>query len=269
MSWKLFHKIKVVDMGLILKKTFYGMPRRVFSGIRTRDSLARVLACLVLLSSGLLYRYFAYRFDISLNNKVELPVALRNFPLQIGGWDGEDIELDDSILAAAGNDDYLNRLYLDNNTGEWLGVYVAYTGNPRTMIGHRPERCYTGSGWLLDGSEDRQLVTPGGNRIDFRLHRFHMPMSSLSTRFVANYYILNGRIVSGEKEFSGMGWRMPNVSGHFASYVAQVQFSSDDEDAITRGVMYFADSFIGILPDENGNTNAVESRDSNLDGNEL
>jgi EpsI family protein len=186
---------------------------------------------------------------------VALPVPLGKFPFEIGNWIGKDVPLSESILRVAQNDDYLNRSYTEESTGASVMLYVAYTARPRTMLGHRPQVCYPGSGWVHVGTE-RSQITAGSLTIPCLVHRFHRPEGDRREIVVLNYYVVNGKMTNDESVFSGVGWRTPNIQGDPARYVAQVQVSSNTEAPARKAAAEFADYVLGFLPDEQGKVRA-------------
>jgi hypothetical protein len=83
-------------------------------------------------------------------------------------------------------------------------------------------------------------------------------MPEIQEIVVLNYYILNGQITSDERNFSGVGWRTPNIAGDPARYVAQVQISSVLENSVRMAAMDMADLIMDYFPDKNGRVRAVD-----------
>jgi hypothetical protein len=63
----------------------------------------------------------------------------------VGDWEGEDQQLSEREVAAAGLTGYVMRHYVNKETGVGLSVYVA-CGKPGPIAAHRPEVCYGGAG---------------------------------------------------------------------------------------------------------------------------
>src|SRR4030042_348318 len=111
-----------------------------------------ILAVLLLVCSGITYRALASRLKLVVGTPVELPVPLSAFPKQIGHWAGNDVPISENIQRAAGNDAFLNRLFINKSSNLWANVYIAYTAHPRTMLGHRPQICYVAAGWVPEST---------------------------------------------------------------------------------------------------------------------
>ena len=74
--------------------------------------------------------------------------TFREFPVQFGGWRGEEAQLDPEIAVATGAEVLVNRNYRDV-AGHSVVLHTAMFKNPATGIGHTPSVCYTSSGWNL------------------------------------------------------------------------------------------------------------------------
>ena len=222
-----------------------------------------MLAILLLVSAGIAHRVLASRLKLIAETPITLPVPLSAFPMQVGGWVGKDVPISDTIKNVAGNDDFINRLYINKSTNQWANVYVAYSARPRTMLGHRPQVCYIGGGWVHDGTETSEFVSFFGRHMPCLIHRFHMPSSRTDEVVVLNYYILNGQITINEKGFSGIGVRTPNIGGNVARYVAQIQISSRLENDVLAAAKAFAELILDYFPDEKDNPPSVELKMEN------
>jgi EpsI family protein len=217
---------------------------------------------LLVVGAGIAYRAVASRLKSFVDTPIELPVPLSAFPKQIGQWTGEDVPIPPNILRATGNDDSLNRLYRNTASHEWADLYIAYTGRPRVMLGHRPEVCYVAGGWVHDRTEESAFTASSGKRVPCMVYNFHMPRPQYQERVVLNFYIVNGRLTADESAFSGVGWRTPNIAGDPARYVAQVQVGSVLESSVRTVVEDLADLILDFFPDENGEVAVVRAGQS-------
>jgi len=134
--------------------------RDIFSGASV--SKLMIFAAGVMLVAGVGYRVASSRLSAAMENRVELPVPLSEFPIEFGGWAGEDVPIPRNIQQAAGNDDFLSRMFEHKATGQRVNLYVAYSGRPRTMLGHRPRVCYVSNGWVWESSVESRFVSSGG-----------------------------------------------------------------------------------------------------------
>lgn len=215
-------------------------------------SLVLSLSLVLLILSGIAYRVLASRLKLIVEVPIELPVPLSAFPARIGAWVGKDVPIPPNIQRVAGNDDFLNRLYINESANQWANIYVAYSARPRTMLGHRPQVCYVGGGWIHDSTETSEIVSNFGRRIPCLVHRFRMPAPGYEERVVLNFYIVNGKLSNDESGFSGVGWRTPNITGNAARYVAQVQISSVLENSTRTAAKDMTELILDFFPDKNG-----------------
>jgi hypothetical protein len=206
------------------------------------------VAVLVIAASGTVYRVWAQKLDALSQIKVLPSIPFDQFPKTIGNWQGEDVPISETVLKVAANDDYVHRFYVNNMQRQNGSLYVAYTAEPRRMLGHRPRVCYVGNGWIHDGSEDYRIETSSGRTINALLHRFHRPGLDYQNIIVINYYVINGVPTSNHKDFSGLRWRRPKKSDGRMDYVAQVQISSISESAAKTMAAEMSDPVFFHLP---------------------
>jgi hypothetical protein len=221
---------------------------------------------LLLVTSGVAYRIVVSNLKLIVSTPIELPVPLDNIPKTINSWVGRDEPIKQSVQKVAGNDAFLNRLYIDESRNQWVTLYIAYTARPRTMLGHRPQICYVAGGWVHDSTQLTEVTSESGRTIPCLLHRFHKPAPSYEETVVLNFYIVNGQLTSDENVFSGVGWRTPNIAGNPARYVAQVQVGSIMEHSIREAIEEMAEIILDYFPDENGQVKAsmnIAAIDSN------
>jgi hypothetical protein len=219
------------------------------------------MAVAALLASGAFYRVSVSEIDKMSKRHIRLPLPLSDVPKIVGDWTGTDLSISETVQEVAGNDDFLNRVYIDKRTNQSANIYLSYSARPHTMIGHKPSVCYPANGWVYDEQSISEYITHGGRRISYVINKFHKPLPEVREVFVLNYYIINGRITIEEQAFEGLGWRTPNIDGDPARYVAQVQVSSSSEHSIVSMARDITDVLLQFLPDENGQVKAVNTLD--------
>ena len=206
------------------------------------------LTVVLLIFSGIAYRSVAEHMQSVAGSPITLPVALNEFPLEVGQWSGREVPIPANVQRVAGNDDFLSRLYVNQATGQWASIYVAFTARPRTMLGHRPQVCYPAHGWIHDSTDHKKVISRSGLEIPCLLHRFHRPAPNYEEMLVLNFYIVNGLLTDDESVFSGVGWRTPNIAGDPARYVAQVQVSSVLENSAWTAAKDMTDLILEYFP---------------------
>ena len=207
------------------------------------------IVVVLLLSSGGVYRKTASYFHALSEIKAYPAIPFEEFPMHFGPWQGYPLTISETVLKVAANDDYLSRVYVDQNRRLQASVYVAYTAEPRRMLGHRPRVCYTGGGWIHDGTQEDTIVTTGQREIPVLIHQFHRPGLDYQQVTVVNYYVVNGTVTSDHTSFSGLRFRRPKVTNGRAAYVAQVQISSSSETAAKILAQELSDEFFRYLPE--------------------
>ena len=227
-------------------------------GVGVYIVISWLLAIVLVVGFGLAYRSLASHLRIITQNPVPLPIPLDEIPLKVGHWKGKDVPIPINIQRSAGNDDFVNRLYVNESSNEWVNIYIAYTARPRTMLGHRPQVCYPASGWVHDSTNKTQIISKRSVGIPCLIHIFHTPAPQFEQRIVLNYYIVNGRFTSDESVFSGLGWRTPNIEGDPARYAAQVQISSVLESSVLSAAEDIADLLADYFPDKTGQVKAEQ-----------
>ena len=217
--------------------------------MRTRKIyLFGILGLAVLVSAGWYYRVLAEKYEAISMMPLLPSIPLDNFPLILGGWNGRDVPISETVLKVAGNDDYLSRFYLNSHAQAGASLYVGYTAEPRRMLGHRPQICYVGSGWVHDDSKPVVLRTATGNDLECLIHRFYRPGLAYEEVFVLNYYVVNGVITTDHTSFDGLRWRRPKQAGGRLEYVAQIQISSSSEQAVRLLAQEIADPIMDYMP---------------------
>lgn len=236
--------------------------RRKMPGGGTPVWLAAVLAVLMLITAGFAYRAAVARVPSGAVAAVQLPVPLKQFPLQIAGWTGSDLPIPETTAEYMRQnfaDDFISRRYINASLGQWADAYIVYcSSRPGGILGHQPRVCYPAHGWIHDGTVTSEIPSGSGRPISCLIHRFHKPAPAFVEMVVLSFYVLNGQITLSEKDFSSFFGRMPNVSGDPARYVAQVQISSIYEHSVRTVAAQMADTILSFLPDQNGRQGAAD-----------
>ncbi len=77
-------------------------------------------------------------------------------PLQIAGYDGEELEVNESIFRFLGADAMLERLY--TGPDGWVSVTLIYGAHWRNV--HSPSGCYPAQGWLTVNDDAIEVAAP-------------------------------------------------------------------------------------------------------------
>jgi EpsI family protein len=223
--------------------------------IQKTVKFSAILSCFVLLAAGYAYRKAAVRLDALVKEPLLPTIPLSVLPYQIGQWKGEDQPLGEAVLEVAGNDDYINRVYHLADSEYYVNLYVAFTGQPRSMRRHRPEVCYVGAGWILEQTEEQEIQLESGQHLPVQIHYFRKPPPEILRLMVLNYYIVNGNVTRDHHAFSGILWRVPTFSRKQIRYVAQVQVSSVSSTALMSFIPEAAPLILPFMPVQNDHEN--------------
>lgn len=239
-------------------KTVYPMS---VSSAKAQVWLVWVLAILLLIGSGIVYRLVASHLQLVVKAPIVLPVPLGSLSTQIGNWTGTELAIRATTreyMEKNFADDFLSRRYLDSSKNIWADVYVVYcSSRPGGILGHRPGVCYPAHGWIHDSTERSQFTSAAGRQVACLVHRFHKPAPMSDQTVILNFYVLNGQITADEDDFSGPFSRRPNIGRDPARYVAQIQISSVLENSVRTAAGDMTDMILSFLPDENGQVRAT------------
>jgi EpsI family protein len=210
---------------------------------------AWIIALSALLTAGVTYRSAAAKQQLIESQASPISIPLKEFPLKINEWSGRDISTDYPIQKATGCNDYLLRVYKKSKR-EWINLYITFNAQPRKMVGHRPEVCFTASGWNLLNDEKTEFATTSGKKIPCVKYLFEKPVWPRDEMTVLNYYIFNGRLTDDHKDFSSIKWRRLTGDNDQVRYVTQVQISSSNEEAAEDAAAEMTDLITEFFPKE-------------------
>jgi hypothetical protein len=117
-------------------------------------------ALTLLLTAGLLHGIWTERWQPS-TALSEAADRLHNVPLDIGDWQGKDIEVDAEAFAQAGARSYWARTY-SRRDGDGTVLAILMCGRAGKMAVHTPEVCYRGAGYDLLDTPTHAVVRDDG-----------------------------------------------------------------------------------------------------------
>ncbi|MCP4450303.1 MAG: exosortase-associated EpsI family protein [Planctomycetes bacterium] len=224
-----------------------------------------VAGMLVLLVGGYVHRRVRAHIDAG-TTEVASSLNLTSFPKTVYGWDGNDLEIPATTVSYMRQnfaDDYFSRRYMNNAKSLWADVYVVYcTTRPASIIGHKPQVCYKNSGWIPDSVGLKSFTSRSGRVVPCLIHRFHRPRGSYAEVVILNFYVVNGRVLTDEGQFTGLIGRRPNIGGKEAKYVAQIQISAVYESNVLEAARDMVDTLFNWLPDEEGHVQATQTSEN-------
>lgn len=227
-------------------------------GFAVKSSMwfALAVGVLLLVSAGIAYRIPAKEIRGLGEEPISLPIPLSKFPMNVGQWEGQVQNVrstTEEYMRDHFADDFLSRIYVNSTTNAWVSVYVVYcSSRPGGILGHRPRVCYPSTGWQHESTEKVPYTSPGGRSIEYLLHRFYKAPPDYDRTTVVSFYVVNGRITSSEKDFSGPQGRRPNIDKDPSRYVAQIQISSSVQKSIEAALDGMVDDILEFLPGTGG-----------------
>jgi len=181
--------------------------------------IAAVAASSLMLIFGVAYRVVAARLEGPIDRAPISPAALARFPLQIGDWTGEDVPLDEKVVRATDTDAHLNRQYSRHGGLEAISFYIASGVKARDLMPHRPEVCYTGSGWTLMDRRSAELPLPNSGKLPCHIMQFSRGTLNTQKVVVLDYYLVDGQYCADVSLLRSKAWRGSGM----VRYVAQVE----------------------------------------------
>ncbi len=180
-----------------------------------------VVALVLLLAGGAGYRAAASWYDRDSDATPLPPGTLDKLSLDLGGWIGQDVPLDENVIKATDTDQHVNRAYRNAEHTRQVGLWVAYGVRFRDLMPHRPEVCYPGNGWTKRDAVEATLALDNGLTLHCRLLQFERGGLVDRRINVLNYYIIDGQYSPDVAMLRSRIWR-PSAA---ATDVAQVQIT--------------------------------------------
>ena len=181
--------------------------------------IAAATASFLMLIFGLGYRVLAARLAAPVNTTPISPEALQRLPLQIGGWMGQDVPLDDAIARATDTDAHINRRYSRQGGLKSVLLYIASGVRARDLMTHRPEVCYTGNGWTRMDRRALELPLSDGMILPCNVLQFSRGALNTQRVMVLDYYLVDGQYCRDVSLLRSKAWRGSGT----VDYVAEVQ----------------------------------------------
>ena len=181
--------------------------------------IAAAMACFILIAGGVGYRMLFAYYAKGDNIDPLPPGTLATFPMQIGDWNGKDKPLDVRIIEQTDTDDRINRHYYKAGSPSEVWFYVAYGVQARDMMPHRPEVCWTSSGWAIADRKTVKFSLEDGMALDCDIFVFERSGFNSQKYILVNYYLVDGMFAP---DVSLLRSKVRGGSGAI-KYVAQVE----------------------------------------------
>jgi EpsI family protein len=153
---------------------------------------ARFAAALLLLVSTALFLQARNRGEVFPPRK-----PLSQFPEQLGGWKGTDVEIGQDIRDILGAGDFMLRVYrAEDNRQPSTDLFIAYFPSQRAGDTiHSPKNCLPGAGWTPIDSARISLSLSGHS--PFPVNRYVIAKGS-DRLLVLYWYLAHDRAVASE-----------------------------------------------------------------------
>ncbi len=120
----------------------------------------------------------------------------REFPLNVGAWQGKGARLEQIYVDTLKFDDYLLADFSDGNAP--VNLYAAYYGSQRQgQSAHSPRTCMPGGGWEITSLTQRVIADVAVNQQPLIVNRTVIEMGELK-QVVYYWFQQRGRVVTNE-----------------------------------------------------------------------
>src|SRR5262249_8483726 len=117
-----------------------------------------LLGLAVVLGAGALHGVWTERWHTTTD--LEAAVArLDARPDEVAEWRGQPFQIDERVLRQAGAEGHWLRRFSHTKTGATVTI-VLLCGRTGQMAVHRPEDCYRGAGYEIQGAAVRRTIPP-------------------------------------------------------------------------------------------------------------
>jgi EpsI family protein len=175
------------------------------------------------------------------------------FPLQLEGWTGRDLDMDERVLGLLKLTDYLMRVYSParaertqagaferqlRQEASAVWIYVGYYGSQRTGVGyHSPKNCLPGGGWVFSSTDLVTGVLPGHPGV--AVNRVVIE-KGFERQMILYWYQDRGRVIASE--YSAKGYLIWDATTRNRTDGALVRISTpivgSEEDAYRHLVAF-------------------------------
>ena len=194
----------------------------------------------LMLLFGLGYRAVEAKMAAPVNTTPVSQESLGRLPLDIGGWTGRDTPVDANIVEATDTDAHVSRQYVSNTGFGAVSLWIASGVRARDLMPHRPEVCYTGSGYTLVKHEAPDLPLGDGGVLPCNAMQFSRGVLNSNRALVLYYYLVDGQYCRDVSE-----WRYKLLWTQIG-YIAQVQVVTGITETVSADVAMRAASEFAV-----------------------
>ena len=147
--------------------------------------------------------------------------------------------MDEAIVRATGTDAHINRFYSRKNGLESVSLFLGCSVSVFENAIHRPEICYTRSGWTLMNRRSMELLLDEGIELPYSMFQFYRGDLKRQESMVLHYYIVNGQCYEEVTPLQAKLFRL----GGSADYIARVMIVAPIEISTTEKAKRLVTSF--------------------------
>ncbi|MBN1854529.1 MAG: exosortase-associated EpsI family protein [Pirellulales bacterium] len=132
------------------------------------------IGVVLLFGATLWHARIAGRWQESNIKAEEFAERFQNVPIQVGEWEGEDLEVSDEVKKGSGAVGYVSRIYTNKVTKKQVQFWLI-VGHARDICQHQPTACYPAHGAKMQ-YEPRQVQIPyrGSEPAEFWMTTFDL-----------------------------------------------------------------------------------------------
>jgi EpsI family protein len=169
--------------------------------------------------------------------EIEFPSwDIRQLPMQLDVWKGEETELDPSIAAATGADVIVNRLYQDD-ANHTATLHFARFPDPAEGVYHNPLNCYRSSGWEKLGESMEDVKLAGNVTVSVCVTKWR---KENETVIVAYWFQLGRHMLYERFDLGKVRWAMGGNDKWPVLFKVMTQFSVTGSDDTQKLALDFS-----------------------------
>lgn len=132
---------------------------------------------------------------VEFRERVPIAKSFDEFPLELAGWSGYRVFMEQDIIDTLDLTDYFTAEYR-NYEGRTVNFYVAYYESQRKGESiHSPATCLPGGGWVFNEAGPSKIQLPGHNPGSMPVNRAFMQMGDFK-QLVYYWFPMRGRILT-------------------------------------------------------------------------
>jgi EpsI family protein len=166
--------------------------------------------------------------------------SVKDLPLKLEKWQGEDTEMDPAIAMATGAYAITNRIYHDDK-GRAISLHSAMFEDPAEGVYHSPLNCYRANGWTKKGETPEDIKVSEDLTISVNLTTWEKEHQKI---IVAYWYQLGQYVLLSRLDLgSSIRWKMRGQPQWPVLIKVMLQVPVTDPDEAKATVLGFGKIF--------------------------